>query len=53
MPGARLLVVDGPGHPASFIPDGCLRAATTVCLIDPRPPAEGATCTPDLIPFEN
>jgi pimeloyl-ACP methyl ester carboxylesterase len=51
MPGARLLVVDGPGHPASFLPNGCLGAATTAYLLDRHLPAANATCTPDIVPF--
>jgi hypothetical protein len=51
VPGARLITVDGPGHPASFIQDTCLAQTTAAYLIDLRMPAAGTVRTPDAIPF--
>ncbi|MET0578916.1 MAG: alpha/beta hydrolase [Ilumatobacteraceae bacterium] len=50
-PGARFLSVDGAGHPASFIPNECLRDATTSYLVDGVLPAVGAVCPAELEPF--
>lgn len=52
MPGARLLTVDGPGHPASFIPNTCLQDAESAYLIDGRLPPAGTVCVPDNAPFQ-
>lgn len=51
MPGARLLVVEGAGHPASFVPDRCLAAETSAYLRRGQLPATGAVCRPDDVPF--
>jgi pimeloyl-ACP methyl ester carboxylesterase len=51
VPNARLLTVEGAGHPASFIPNGCLSDAVDRYLIELRPPAPGAVCKPDFVPF--
>ena len=50
-PGARLLTVEGAGHPASFIPNGCVGAAVTAYLVDRILPATGAVCAAELEPF--
>jgi hypothetical protein len=51
VPGGRLLTVDGPGHPASFIPNACLSAKTSAYLLHTELPPPGAVCTPDAVPF--
>ncbi|MCX5233205.1 alpha/beta hydrolase [Streptomyces sp. NBC_00233] len=51
VPGARLLTVNGPGHPASFIPNSCLSDAAERYLVSLRLPEKGTVCTPDLAPF--
>lgn len=52
VPGARLLTLEGAGHPASFVPDTCINDAITTYLIDQQMPAAGAVCRPDFQPFE-
>ena len=41
-PGARLLTVEGAGHPASFIPNGCVAAAVTAL------PGRRRSCPPPV-----
>jgi pimeloyl-ACP methyl ester carboxylesterase len=53
MPGARLLTLEGAGHPASFVPDTCIDDAITTYLIDQEMPPAGAVCRPDFHPFED
>ncbi len=53
IPGARLLTLEGAGHPASFIPDRCIEDSIAAYLIDQESPAPGAVCRPDLQPFES
>jgi pimeloyl-ACP methyl ester carboxylesterase len=53
VPNARLLTVEGAGHPASFIPNGCLSDAVGRYLIELRPPHPGAVCKPDFVPFSS
>ena len=50
-PGARLLTVEGAGHPASFIPNGCVADAVSRYLVDRVLPAAGAVCAAELEPF--
>ena len=51
IPGARLLTLDGAGHPASFVPDTCINDAIDSYLVDKQMPAAGAVCQPDFPPF--
>jgi pimeloyl-ACP methyl ester carboxylesterase len=51
MPGARMLTLDGPGHPASFVPNACISAAVTAYLVDGTLPSLGATCANEVLPF--
>ena len=51
MPGARLLTLDGPGHPASFLGNGCIGAAVDGYLLEQRLPADGAMCAAEFDPF--
>lgn len=41
---ARLLTVEGAGHPASFIPNECLTEATAHYFVDLQIPIAGAVC---------
>lgn len=50
-PGARLLTVEGAGHPASFIPNGCVTAAVATYLIDQILPDADAVCPAEFEPF--
>ena len=50
-PGARLLSVEGAGHPASFIPNQCLSEAVGRYLLDQQLPAPDAVCAADIVPF--
>jgi len=50
-PGARLLTVEGAGHPASFLPNGCVAAAVTSYVVDKVLPAAGAVCQAEFEPF--
>jgi pimeloyl-ACP methyl ester carboxylesterase len=50
-PGARLLTVEGAGHPASFIPNECVAAAVGAYLVDLTLPAAGAVCAAEITPF--
>jgi pimeloyl-ACP methyl ester carboxylesterase len=52
IPGARLLTLEGAGHPASFVPDNCIASAVTAYVVDRQMPAEGASCQPEFRPFE-
>jgi TAP-like protein len=52
IPGARLLTLEGAGHPASFVPDACIADAITTYLIDRQMPPAGTSCQPDFRPFE-
>ncbi len=51
LPNARLLTVDGWGHPAAAVPSQCLTTAVTDYLVDGIVPAEGAVCEQDIVPF--
>jgi pimeloyl-ACP methyl ester carboxylesterase len=51
VPGARLLTLDGAGHPASFVPDERVNDAVGQYLVALRLPGAGAVCEPDLVPF--
>ena len=51
VPSARLLTIEGAGHPASFIPNQCLSDATGQYLIELRLPDAGAFCEPDFVAF--
>ena len=51
LPGARLLTLDGPGHPASFVPNTCITGAIDAYLLDQQLPADGAVCPPEFDPF--
>jgi pimeloyl-ACP methyl ester carboxylesterase len=51
IPGARLLTLEGAGHPASFVPDTCINDAITKYLVGQETPAAGTICQPDLRPF--
>ena len=50
-PGARLLSVEGAGHPASFIPNECLADAVGRYLVEQQLPEPGAVCAADILPF--
>jgi hypothetical protein len=50
-PGARLLTLDGPGHPATFVPNPCLDGAVSRYLLSKQLPAKGAVCRPVAPPF--
>jgi pimeloyl-ACP methyl ester carboxylesterase len=50
-PGARLLTVEGAGHPASFIPNQCVADAISAYLIEHVVPAAGAACQAEFEPF--
>jgi len=52
LPGSRLLTLDGPGHPASFVPNSCLTAHITSYLVNQQLPDAGAVCAPEQQPFE-
>jgi len=52
LPGARLLTLAGSAHPATFVPNACLIAATTAYLVDLQLPEAGAVCHSDVQPFE-
>jgi pimeloyl-ACP methyl ester carboxylesterase len=51
IPGARLLTLDGAGHPASFVPDRCINDAITDYLVGRKMPAAGTVCQPEVRPF--
>ena len=50
-PGARLLTVEGAGHPASFVPNACVAGAVAAYLVDLTMPAAGAVCDAEVTPF--
>jgi pimeloyl-ACP methyl ester carboxylesterase len=52
LPGARLLTLDGPAHPASFVRSSCLIDHITSYLVNRELPHAGAVCRPDQQPFE-
>jgi pimeloyl-ACP methyl ester carboxylesterase len=51
VPNARLITVEGAGHPASFIPNECLTVAVARYFVELQPPQAGAVCEPDVVPF--
>lgn len=51
VPNARLLTVEGAGHPASFIPNECLTGAEARYFVELQLPLAGATCGADSVPF--
>jgi pimeloyl-ACP methyl ester carboxylesterase len=51
VPGARLLTLDGAGHPATFVPNSCLDHAVSGYLLGGQLPPAGATCEPEVRPF--
>ncbi len=51
LPGARFLTLDGAGHPASFVPNACLRAIVERYVMHRELPSVGAVCQPELAPF--
>ena len=52
LPGARLLLVDGVGHPSFVAPSACRDAAVASYLTDLTLPPAGAICAADAQPFE-
>jgi pimeloyl-ACP methyl ester carboxylesterase len=52
LPGSRLLLVDGVGHPSFVAPSACRDAAVATYLVDLVLPAAGTTCPSDTKPFE-
>jgi pimeloyl-ACP methyl ester carboxylesterase len=51
IPGARLLTLEGAGHPASFVADSCISQAVASYLIGQELPPTDAVCQPELQPF--
>ena len=51
VPNARLLTVEGAGHPASFLPNECLSDAVGHFIVEMRLPDAGAVCQPGFVPF--
>jgi pimeloyl-ACP methyl ester carboxylesterase len=51
VPNARLLTVEGAGHPASFLPNECLSDAIGQFIVEMRLPDSGAVCQPGFVPF--
>jgi pimeloyl-ACP methyl ester carboxylesterase len=49
-PGGRLLTLEGWGHTA-LGKSACVDAAIARYLVEGRPPADGAVCAPDAVPF--
>ncbi|MDT8914024.1 alpha/beta hydrolase [Amycolatopsis sp. PS_44_ISF1] len=47
----KVLVVDGSGHTSLNGPSACASAAVVRYFTDLLPPADGATCAPDTVPF--
>ncbi|WP_426563309.1 alpha/beta hydrolase [Angustibacter sp. McL0619] len=52
IPGARLLTLEGAGHPASFVPDKCINDTVSTYLIDQKVPHANTICQLDFRPFE-
>ena len=51
VPNARLLTIEGAGHPASFLPNECLSDAVGHYIVEMRLPDAGAVCQPGFVPF--
>ncbi len=51
IPGARLLTLNGGGHPASFLGSDCVSHAEATALIERHLPDLGARCPEPTAPF--